>query len=492
MQVQQASEHISQTGAVAGSASFSGNKHTSLNPNVQVFVPGSDSPFGAASQLLLQPPEQNRIHSNTNGIVPTSVPPVLASVPASSPRVTTSTTTSTPATQSQSQPPQSLTYPQKPLAPPSLHIDTQSLTLLPSNVAIVGQDGSSTVPISITPTVREPASAASATTAGVNPSPSITRNRLQAGTELMLDARDANIASPTVPPALGRQMPVSLPSTPSTSQFAFPYQINRENPLATPTNGTPFQSQRMPGFDASGSGNGLGVLSPLDVSFSSGSGTAMGFGFPAFSASPSKVQGQGVRSSRSQSLLTSVLLKRDKGKGAEGVSATMSSSPSISAVQRPVSSPPPTMAIATDLGTETTVKCIPTNAELTALAQRHCVHKVLSKIWARWKSKYEEAINWVEAVQNSDAYRVKKLAVVTQKEKERKRRRSIGGGEKKMEEEGRAVVARPALSINRCGSPRKRQKKISDVFLEHRTDEEIAKRFREVSMRLVIHLISKF
>ena len=490
MQVQQASEQISQTGAVAGSASFSGNKHTSLNPNVQVFVPGSDSPFGAASQLLLQPPEQNRIHSNTNGIVPTSVPPVLASVPASSPRVTTSTTTSTPATQSQSQPPQSLTYPQKPLAPPSLHIDTQSLTLLPSNVAIVGQDGSSTVPISITPTVREPASAASATTAGVNPSPSITRNRLQAGTELMLDARDANIASPTVPPALGRQMPVSLPSTPSTSQFAFPYQINRENPLATPTNGTPFQSQRMPGFDASGSGNGLGVLSPLDVSFSSGSGTAMGFGFPAFSASPSKVQGQGVRSSRSQSLLTSVLLKRDKGKGAEGVSATVSSSSSISAAQRPASSSPPTMAIAADSGTEATVKYIPTNAELTALAQRHWVHKVLSKIWARWKSKYEEAINWVEAVQNSDAYRVKKLAVVTQKEKERKRRRSIGGGEKKIEEE-RAVVARPAMSISHCGSPRKRQKKISDVFLEHRTDEEIAKRFREVSMRLVIHLISE-
>lgn len=116
---------------------------------------------------------------------------------------------------------------------------------------------------------------------------------------------------------------------------------------------------------------------------------------------------------------------------------------------------------------------------------------MLSKIWARWKSKYEEAINWVEAVQNSDAYRVKKLAVVTQKEKERKRRRSIGGGEKKIEEE-RAVVARPAMSISHCGSPRKRQKKISDVFLEHRTDEEIAKRFREVSMRLVIHLISEF
>ena len=125
---------------------------------------------------------------------------------------------------------------------------------------------------------------------------------------------DSHMASPTVPPALGRRVLVPLPSTPGASPFYAPprsslFSAGEMTPVTPTRDRTPFESSQ---------GVPDGVLSPLNVSFSSGATTIP---FPVDSSSSTVASSSSSdhsprkrmrRNSVSQSLLASVLVKRGK------------------------------------------------------------------------------------------------------------------------------------------------------------------------------------
>ena len=201
------------------------------------------------------------VHSNTALPAPAPAFSPMNSTNAAAPAFSPMNFTTATAPATQQQPLPSLHHPQKPLTPPSLRIDTQSTT-------------------------------------------GATMDPKASGSQVM---PDSHMASPTVPPALGRRVPVPLPSTPGASPCYAPprsslFSAGEMTPVTPTRDRTPFESsQRVPD----------GVLSPLNVSFSSGA-TTIPFPVDSSSTLDYSPRKRMRRSSVSQSLLASVLVKRGK------------------------------------------------------------------------------------------------------------------------------------------------------------------------------------
>ncbi|KAF5344851.1 hypothetical protein D9756_011184 [Leucocoprinus leucothites] len=440
-------------------------KQPALNPSAQAFVPLSGSIFGANTAGG----SSGGAQMGGFGFGPTPSPAPVVQQPSTTPTPPAAPTSAPTVTTTPTAPP--LTRPRKSITPPSLRIDTGSLSTSPTSTP-VGKDGLPIIPMPIPPT----------------PSSTATPSRPQQQGEekprgLRAEPTVVVVESPKVPPALGRRMPVSLPGTPGATDIAVPHPIlgwvgaNGESlslPV-TPTGSGSFNTGVSGGMlTPSGSGTltpggSVGsVLSPLDMpSFPSGSGLG------SASSSPRKLGRGGIGGGGSQSLLTSTLLRRDKGKG-KAVDGLVPFSIAIP----PPPAPVPSSALVTTGKLAGDEEHVPSNTELKTLASTHYTHLLLSKIWAKWRNKYESAIKWAEAVQSSDAYRNRRAKL-----KMRRKRRMLEAAEG--EEEGqteeregeRAMVKADASPSS--ARKRQRKKRISDVFVEPRTDEEIARRFKE-------------
>lgn len=198
------------------------------------------------------------------------------------------------------------------------------------------------------------------------------------------------------------------------------------------------------------SGSALGVLSPLEMP--SPSASSLGF---VNNFSPRKLP---VKGASSQALLASALLGKDKGKALETPGVVTPSAP-------PVPS--------TSVSTETDV--VPTREELKAKARAFQEKIVLKKSWLKWKKRLADIVAWAEAVERSDAYRAKlkslqSLKAVRVGATEKRRRMPSVGSESVME--GESVDGSPSKK-------RQRKKRISNVYQEPKTDEEIARRLKE-------------
>jgi hypothetical protein len=132
------------------------------------------------------------------------------------------------------------------------------------------------------------------------------------------------------------------------------------------------------------------------------------------------------------------------------------------------------------LGTgEEETEAIPTWEELNAKACAFRDKVMMKKLWNKWKKRVEDILVWVQAVEHSDAYRAKlKSRKALQLLKESRLSARSGSVEKR-----RRITSGEGTSGNVDGSPikkRQRKKRISDVFQERKTDEEIARRLKEV------------
>jgi hypothetical protein len=130
-------------------------------------------------------------------------------------------------------------------------------------------------------------------------------------------------------------------------------------------------------------------------------------------------------------------------------------------------------------GEEEGNEVVPTRGELNAQARTFRDERTMKKWWSKWKKRVEDILVWVQAVEHSDAYRAKlKSKKAIQLLRESRLSARSGSVEKR-----RRIESREGTSGTGDGSPikkRQRKKRLSDVFQERRTDEEIAKRLKEV------------
>ncbi|EKM74835.1 hypothetical protein AGABI1DRAFT_132809 [Agaricus bisporus var. burnettii JB137-S8] len=264
-----------------------------------------------------------------------------------------------------------------------------------------------------------------------------------------------NLGSPTIPPPLKKHGPISLPSTPAS---AAPHPILGFLQSGATTPITPQGSSNLSvggSASASGSMSNLAALSPLDMP-STPSTSYMG---------PMKNFSSPRRGVNNQGSLLPALLRKDKGKAPE-VSTPKFVSPKQNGLG----------AGEKEEGAE--AEAVPTREELYAKARAFRDKTTMKKSWSKWKKRIEDIVTWVQAVEHSDAYRAKlksKKALQTLKEF----RLSARSG---TVEKRRRITSGEGTSGSLGGSPirkRQRKKRISDVFHERRTDEEIAKRLKE-------------
>ncbi|KXN83005.1 SAC3 family protein 1 [Leucoagaricus sp. SymC.cos] len=328
----------------------------------------------------------------------------------------------------------------KSITPPSLHIDTRSVSTPPPSEPII--------PMPVPPT---PQSLHTQPSSQPQPQPQSQSQPQHGGKPPSLTSEptiimDTSTSSPMAPPPLRKQAPVSLPGTPSTIT-AVPHPIlgwrKSDGEPLTPTGTGTGMGGLTPGVSGSGASVG-GYLSPLDMS--SGSGSWPGSGLASGSASATSSPRKGG-------------ILRVSGTAAAAVVDTSSTTASSSSVPKPIEREK-TKEEETGVEEE---EYIPTNSELKLEAQAHFQTYLLSKYWTRWNKKHEDVLVWAEAVESSDKYRVKKMKIRTSK-----------------------TVREGVVGVNMSGevlSPSKKRqrkkKRISDVFVEPRTDEEIAKRFQE-------------
>lgn len=227
------------------------------------------------------------------------------------------------------------------------------------------------------------------------------------------------------------------------------------------------------GGSASSSVTNLGVLSPLDLPSSpstSNLGTMNNF------SSPRKTLARGASS---QSLLTSTLLRKDKGKAPE---MTPPSSFSESLTSLRTSATRNRSVIVTDENEEEG-GAVPTHEELKVQARAFREKIILKRWWNRWKKRLTDVMAWAQAVEHSDAYHAKLKSQKSLQSFKESRLSARAGGVEKRRRVASGVGEGMAEGGSVDGSPskkRQRKKRISDVFQDRRTDEEIAKRFREV------------
>lgn len=147
------------------------------------------------------------------------------------------------------------------------------------------------------------------------------------------------------------------------------------------------------------------------------------------------------------------------------------------------SAPAPTLKAPVRSGVEEPeANGVPTREELEAKVRAFEEKTVTKRLWAKWRKKLADVIAWAEAVEHSDAYHTKLRS--------RKSLQSLKEARLRVAEKRRRVPSAESGSMIEGGSmdvspskKRQRKKRISD-YQEPRTDEEIARRFKEVCLYL--------
>lgn len=110
------------------------------------------------------------------------------------------------------------------------------------------------------------------------------------------------------------------------------------------------------------------------------------------------------------------------------------------------------------------------------LADAYDDNLVIKQAWKRWKEKAKSTLEWLKAVERSDQYSKK-----IQKRKSMGDMRSIVNAKKRRESfENGDDDMRSERSVGSASTGRRVRPRLSHKYEKPRTDEELAKRLREV------------